>query len=275
MPESTPLNPAESGLDVGTQFVRNRHALLARADFGLLYVDYYLHLAEQQMRPAPEHDALFKRALAVFVLHCASRPANELTAWTLHFQEPFLNIFLNGDNETGAVTGRVFSDNVKELPENIFYADVVRGTEPSRRSTVPFQGGDMFAAVEAFYAKSEQRLARCFQPGEEEFALVVEHPDCDLAWLRNLTTAGVRDLEKTETVVPLTHRVYRWHCGCNQKRMLQVLAPAFRSDAGRLFAGDEKIEIRCPRCGARHTITREAMEAFVAQPKPPAPPPPA
>ena len=76
-------------------------------------------------------------AEAVFVLHCASRPANELTAWTIHFQEPFLNIFLNGDNETGAVTGRVFSDNVKELPENIFYADVVRGTEPSRRSTVP------------------------------------------------------------------------------------------------------------------------------------------
>ena len=85
----------------------------------------------------------------------------------------------------------------------------------------------------------------------------------------------MRDLEKTETVVPLTHRVYRWHCGCNQKRMLQVLAPAFRSDAGRLFAGEEKIEIRCPRCGARHTITREAMEAFVAPPKPSAPPPPA
>jgi hypothetical protein len=35
MPESTPVNPAESGLDVATQFVRSRRALLARADFGL------------------------------------------------------------------------------------------------------------------------------------------------------------------------------------------------------------------------------------------------
>jgi molecular chaperone Hsp33 len=131
----------------------------------------------------------------------------------------------------------------------------------------------MLTALETFYAKSEQRLGRCFQLGEEEFALVSEHPDCDLAWLRDLTVAGVRDLEKTETVVPLTHRVYRWHCGCNQKRMLQVLAPAFRSDPGRLFAGEEKIEIRCPRCGARHTITREAMEAYVAQ-QPTSPPPP-
>ena len=31
-----------------------------------------------------------------------------------------------------------------------------------------------------------------------------------------------------------------------------------------LFAGQPKLEMRCPRCGARHAITREALEAFVA-----------
>ena len=32
--------------------------------------------------------------------------------------------------------------------------------------------------------------------------------------------------------------------------------------------GEEpKSEIRCPRCGARHRITREALEAFVARPE--------
>jgi molecular chaperone Hsp33 len=59
-------------------------------------------------------------------------------------------------------------------------------------------------------------------------------------------------------------RVCRWHCGCNQARMLEVLAPAMRHDPRELFGESEKIEIRCPRCGARHAITREAMEAFVA-----------
>ena len=38
-----------------------------------------------------------------------------------------------------------------------------------------------------------------------------------------------------------------------------------RSDAAELFGGEEKIEIRCPRCAARYTVTREAMEAFVAE----------
>src|SRR5438034_11724092 len=100
------------------------------------------------MRPGAEADAMFKRALAAFVLHCASRPRNELTAWTINFQQPLVNLFLTGDNETGAVAGRVFEENVKELPENLFYADVVRlgftrqegggatGVQPTQRSAV-------------------------------------------------------------------------------------------------------------------------------------------
>ena len=44
-----------------------------------------------------------------------------------------------------------------------------------------------------------------------------------------------------------------------------ALAPVMREDASGLFGDSEKIEIRCPRCAARHAITREAMEAFVAK----------
>ncbi len=271
MPESTPVNPAASGLEVRTSFVRTRNALVARADLSELFVDYYLHLADQGIKPEPEHDALFKRALAAFVLHQASRPRNEMAAWTINFQAPLLNVFLTGDNETGAVVGRSFTDNVKELPENLFYADVVRntaqGVEPRRRSVVPFAGADPFAGAERLYAQSEQRGARYFQLGEEEFALVTEHPDCDLTWYRALTVEQVRDLEKTETVVPMERRIFRWHCGCNQRRMLEVLAPAMRDDPAALFGAEEKIEIRCPRCAARYTVTREALEAFVAEKK--------
>lgn len=264
MAETTPPNPADAGLEVRTSFVRHRNALLARADFGDLFVDYYLHVGQHQLRVAPEHAAVFKRALAAFTLHCASRPWNELTAWTINFQQPLLNVFLTADNETGAVAGRVFDENVKEGPASLFYADVVRGRQPARRSVVTFQGSDPLAAVEAFYAGSEQRGARFFQLGEEDFLLVVEHPDCDLAWFRGLDLEQARELAGKETVSQLERRIYRWHCGCNQQRMMEVLAPAMRQEPDALFAGDPKVEIRCPRCGARHAVTREALEAFVA-----------
>jgi molecular chaperone Hsp33 len=212
----------------------------------------------------PEHDALFKRPLAAFTLHCASRPWNEMTAWTINFQQPLLNLFLTGDNDTGAVTGRAFDENVKEGPENLFYADVVRGAQPKRRSAVTFQGADPILAVEKFYAQSEQRGARYFQLGEEEFAMVTEHPDCDMAWFNALTVDDVKKLDTTETLSLLERRIQRWHCGCNQQRMMEVLAPTMKQDPNELFGDDPKLEIRCPRCGARHTITREALEAFVA-----------
>jgi molecular chaperone Hsp33 len=265
MPETTPPNTADAGLEVRTYFVRERNALVARADFGELFVDYYLHLSANQIKVAPEHDTMFKRALAAFTLHSASRPWNELSAWTINFQQPLVNLFLTGDNGTGAVTGRVFDENVKEGPENLFFADVVRGTQPKRRSAVTFPGSDPIPAVEAFYSQSEQRGARYFQLGEEDFALVAEHPDCDLNWFRGLTPEKVGAIDKTETLVLLERRIYRWHCGCNQDRMMEVLTPTMKQDPEALFGDDPKLEIRCPRCGARHMITREALEAYVAR----------
>lgn len=265
MVETTPPNTADAGLEVRTYFVRERNALLARAEFGELFVDYYLHLSANRIRVVPEHDTMFKRALAAFTLHSASRPWNELTAWTINFQQPLVNLFLTGDNGTGVVTGRVFDENVKEGPENLFFADVVRGSSPTRRSAVTFVGADPIDAVEKFYAQSEQRGARYFQLAEEEFALVTEHPDCDLNWFRALTSAKVKELEQTETLALMERRIYRWHCGCNQDRMMEVLTPTMKHDPDALFGDEPKLEMRCPRCGARHTITREAMEAFVAR----------
>lgn len=267
MPESTPVNPEHSGLEITTWFVRSRNALFVKADFSQLYIDYYLHLADQAIKVAPGHDVLFKRALAGFVLHAVSRPRNELTAWTINFQQPLVNLFLTGDNADGTVTGRVFDENVKEMPSNLFFSDVIRGTQPKRRSSVEFTSDDPLGAVEAYYRQSEQRPARFFQTGEEEFSLVVAHPDYDEKWFSGLTTEQAAGLATTEELGKLEVRVYRWHCGCNQHRMLEVLAPVFRQDADGLFADDEKIEIRCPRCAARHAITREAMEAFIANTK--------
>lgn len=267
MAESTPVDPAEPGLEVSTFFVRGRNALVARANLSDLYVDYYLHLGTHGVKPAEAHDALLKRALAAFVLHCASRPWNEMTAWTINVQDPRVNLFLTGDNETGAVTGRVFAENVKGFPENLFYSDVVRGRQPKRRSVVPFNGADPVAGMETFYARSEQRPVRFFQLAEEEFALLCEHPDCDAAWFSSVDADGVRGLlpeAGAETVTLMEKRVYRWHCGCNQQRMLEVLAPVMKTDAEGLFADSSVITIQCPRCAARHAVTREALEAYVA-----------
>jgi molecular chaperone Hsp33 len=253
-----------NGTIVTVDFIRHRNVLLARADLSPLFVDYYLHLADHGIKHAPGHDRLLKDALAAFALHCASRPKNEHIAWTMNFQDPRLNLFLTGDNEDCFITGRLFTENVREADENVFYSEVMagRGGE-KRRSVVTFAGADVFAAVESYYNASEQRPARYFHLGEDNYAMLSSHPDCDLAWLASVDVAGVKALPEKETLTQIERRLYQWHCGCNQKKILGALAPAARNDMSELFGDAESIRVECPRCAASHLITREAMEAHL------------
>lgn len=262
MPEDQTSEP--NGAIVTADFVRHRNVLLVQADFGPLFVDYYLHLADHQIRPEPAHDALFKQALVAFTLHAAARPRNEHLAWTLGLQEPRLNLFLAGDNEDCTVTGRLFTENVRAAPRNVFYSEVMpgRGAE-KRRSVVNFEGVDLFRAAETFYATSEQRPVRCFDLGDDRHAMLLSHPDCDEAWLRGVDLAGVRAIPETETLTRIERRAYRWHCGCEQRKILAALAPAAADGLGELFGDSELIHVQCPRCAASHAITREAMEAWL------------
>jgi molecular chaperone Hsp33 len=252
------------GAELTADFIRHRNVMLVQADLGPLLVDYYLHLADHRLRHSPEHDALLKQALVAFALHGAARPRNEHFSWTIGLQEPRLNLFLAGDNEDCIVAGRLFTENVREAPKNVFYSEMMpsRGAE-KRRSVVNFEGADLFRAAEEFYRGSEQRLVRYFDLGEDNYAMLISHPDCDEAWLRGITLQEVRALADTETLARIERRFYRWHCGCKQSRILNALAPAARADFVGLFGNSETIHVQCPRCAASHTITREAMEAWL------------
>jgi molecular chaperone Hsp33 len=256
--------PSETGIEVRSYFVRGRNALLTRAEFGELYVDYYLHQGQHGYHHEPAHDELLKQALAAITLHAASRPWSESIAWTIHFQEPLLNIFVSADNRRGTIVGQLFTENVKEEEPQLFLADVVRDRGEPRRSIVEFTGSDVFRAVEHLYAKSEQRPGRYFQHGPEDFVFISAQPQCDVAWFAELDDRAILTLDQREELSLLEKRSYRWECGCTQERMFPVLASVMKSDPEGLFGDDPVLRISCPRCGARHTITREALEAYVA-----------
>jgi molecular chaperone Hsp33 len=255
---------SKAGFEVRTYFVRGRNALVARADFGELYVDYYLHQGQHAYQHQPEHDGLLKQALAAVTLHAASRPWNESSAWTIHLREPLLNLFVTGDNRLGTVIGQLFTENVKNDDRQLFIADIVRERADSRRSAIEFTGADIFRAVEQYYERSEQRPARYFHYGPEEFVFISAQPQCDLRWLESLDDGAILVLDQAEELSLLEQRFYRWECGCTQSRMFALLASIMRSDPDGLFGDDPSLRISCPRCGARHTITRESLEAYVA-----------
>ena len=255
----------DPGIEVRTYFARGRNALVARAEFSELYAALYLHRLDSGSDLEEGTGKLLRDALAAVTLHSASRPWKEMVAWTVNFQNPLVNVFVSGNNALGTVVGNVFTENVKVSPSGLFYADVVSENLPPRRSVVEFSGQEFLDAVEAFYLQSEQRLARFFRYDEEDLVMVTAQPDADLDWIRALDEAAIRRLDKDVELGLLEKRRYRFECGCNQEQMLAMLAPVMRNQPDELFQGEEVIRIHCPRCGARHTITRESLEAHLAR----------
>lgn len=259
-----------SDIEVRTYFARHRNALVARAGFSELFAAWYLHRMDCGIQLPPECDGNGRDALAALTLHCAGRPWKETCAWTVHLCDPRMNIFAAGDNATGTVVANVFNENIREINNGVFYSDVIEAGQPSRRSVTEFEGSDFLAAVEQFYAKSEQRPARFFWHGDEDMVMVAAQPDCDLDWLQSLDVAAINTLDADVELALLEKRFYRFECGCTQDRMLDFLKPVFQKQGDELFEGEETIRIHCPRCGARHVITRESLEAHADSKNPPA-----
>ncbi len=253
----------EPDIEIRTYFARGKNALVARAEFSELYAAMYLHQMDNGIQRQADEDQLMREALAAMALHCASRPHTETVAWTVSFASPGANVFVNGDNPLGTVTGTLFTTK-QPVTKNVFYADVVSDGEAPRRSVVDFSGIWFFPAVESYYRQSEQRPARFFRNAEEDFVLITAQPDCDLEWLESLDEDAVRRLDQDVELRLLERRSFRFECGCNQDRLMAMLVPEMRQRPEALFADEDVLRIHCPRCGARHIITREAMEARLA-----------
>ena len=257
MPETT----SEPDIEVRTYFARGRNALVARGDFSGIFAAWYLHRLDHSLETPPAAEDAGREALAALILHCAGRPWNEACAWTIQFPDPRVNIFVAGDNTTGTVIANLQSAELQPVDHGMFHADVVEDGRSPRRSVVDFRETSVLRAVEVFYSRSEQRLVRFFWHGDEDLVMVSAQPACDEEWLAGLTTESIRSLDRDVELSLLEKRRYDFRCGCNQERMLDFLLPVFRRQADELFEGDEAITVVCPRCGARHLLTREALEA--------------
>lgn len=244
---------------VESVFVRGRNALLLRADFSPLFVDYYLHLMQQGMRNEPCEDGIFKELLALFTLHLVSRPWQEYHAWTVNTKSPSLaNYFVSGSSVDEEVVGRAFTENVREPEKNMLFAqNLARGKEP-QTSVITLPEGKVTEWVESYYRQSEQRLARAFDLGNDRYALLAAQPGADHDWLDSLTAEDVAAIDTTEQTKLLETRKFYFRCGCTAEKILPVLRAMHRDFADQL-SEQGFIEASCPRCGATYRFTAEMV----------------
>ncbi len=261
------LNPDLSVVEIRSYYVRQRNVLLVRGRFSPLYLDYYLHLMQHGIKHPSALDQMLKDALAGVTLHLASRPQDEGCAWTINLNDPLVNLFVTGSSRPGRVTGRLFTEDVRDSGKSLFIAQTTRPHMQPRQSMIEIQGTDMLATIESFYTQSEQRLTRVFRLDDEEFLQLSAEPDCDEEWLRNLTAADIAELEKTEHLTLLETRGYVFDCGCTTDRLFPLLTRLPDDDLDYVFA-DGEATITCPRCGAIFRTPRAVFEEWLTRQSP-------
>mgnify|MGYP003308469995 CR=1 FL=1 len=162
---------------------KRRNALAVRANFSPIYMDHYLHLMQHQISTSPDNDQKLKDALAGIALHLASRPWDEVSAWTIHFGEPLLNLFVTGNSNEGNIIGRLFTEEIKDDKKNLFITQINNFPKEPRRSAIDFKpSASIFQIIQEYYKQSEQRTARFFNYSEEEFVFISAQPERAGIW---------------------------------------------------------------------------------------------
>ncbi|TAE73382.1 MAG: disulfide bond chaperone [Verrucomicrobia bacterium] len=211
------------------------------------------------IRHPGELDQMLKDSLAAITLHAVARPWAETIAWTVNLRAPRVNIFVTAGSIEETVTGRIFTEDVREPDRNFFYSQVItRQQSEPRRSTLEVDDRDPLHWVERYYAQSEQRPARIFRHDDELFTLVTAQPDCDEEWLHALDADAAERIEENEETRLLETRRFRFHCGCDLAKILPVLG-TWRDRPDQLFEGAAAITVQCPRCAARYEVTRDMI----------------
>jgi len=256
------LGTLPEGVIVYNRFVRTRNVLLSEIDCTDLFVTMENHRRKNGIECNEEIDHLFRQLLAAFTLHCASRPRNEMMAWTIRYGNPLASFFFAGDTEIGSVTGRFFLKNIKEGELGEMHQELHRPRKEPHISMVEFSGNTAQAAIHQFYNVSEQRPARFFDLGENHFALVSAHPDYDEGWFTHLDLETVVGLPEKEELNLLETRPYYWLCGCSREKIMEMLAPIMKEQPDSIFGDGDSAIVNCPRCGSNYPLNRTELTEY-------------
>ena len=238
--------------------------LLVEADGVQLSRDLDLHILSCDLEYDPLVRQLLEDGILALAFHLLTRPGDETIGWTISIQQPPLNLFFTGQAAEGHVTGRGFADGVRRREQNLFAAQISRPESTPRLSTLPVEGVDIFAMVEEYYERSEQRPARFFhEEGRIVFAQPL--PGADPSFLADLQSPAAFALAREETSRVLCRRDVSFRCGCNNNRILEVVSKVYGNDSSSLFGADPAVHIECPRCAAGYRLPREEYDEYVAR----------
>ena len=204
---------------------------------------------------------MLKDALAMLALHLVARPWAETIAWTANLRAPRINLFVTGGSLEEAVTGRVFTEDVREPDRNFFYSQTTTPTRPNRapppwKSTARIPVAWICPILRPIRTTPGPRLpagGRKLRRSSPPNRIATWHGSTSLD-----EDAVAANIDATEETNLLETRQFRFHCGCTLEKILPILG-GWKDRLDDLFDDADAINLQCPRCAAKYRVTRDMI----------------
>jgi molecular chaperone Hsp33 len=198
--------------------------------------------------------------LTALGFHLVARHAEDFVGWTVHLSEPPFDFFLTGNGRDGSVVGRAFGNDGDLDDGGLLICQSKRPGEDLEESTIAIEGSSFFGFVETWY-EEEERAARFFVEGGQR-AFLVSLPGGDREWVAGREAEQVFELPHLDDVSFLADRVFVFHCGCDREKITQHLVARYGETPEALFGSERHVEVHCPRCGVKYSVTPEDYERW-------------
>ncbi|NNF06246.1 MAG: hypothetical protein HKN21_05765 [Candidatus Eisenbacteria bacterium] len=245
------------------RYMDNKHnAMLATGTFTALIAAFSEHANRWEAPLDGLTYTMMRQGLSGMVLHLSFRPNDENIGMTVNFKQPPINVFLSGDASESWVTGRAFVEGVKTTESSRLFMQTHRRKSGATQSMIEITGLDLLEVFEQYFKQSVQTPARFFELDKDQFAMILGLPNADRSWIENFTPDQKLFGIWKKTLEPLDQREFKFHCGCTPEKMVKAVHSIFGEDPDALFKGEDEVEVSCPRCGTRWTLTESQFNEF-------------
>lgn len=246
--------------------LREQKLIAAVGEFAPLEEAYLAHARRWDMPLDPLGQVMMRQALGGAALQLAIRPREESIGWTINVARPARNIFVTGHSWLGTVSGRLFTEGVDDSQGGRLFVQTSRRGGEASTSTIAIEGLDVLVFFEQYFRDSVQLPTRFLELSDTRLALVQGLPDADRARLDALDREEVERLITLDPTEELDSKPFRLECGCTPEKVAGALVQFWGERPDELFQGEEGVEAKCPRCGARYWVDRPFFERVRRRP---------
>ena len=215
---------------------------------------YNAYNAHYKISPDKKNKEQLNLMFAAAGLVAISLPERESWGWSLSLPDSDVGLFCAIEPE-GMVSGRIIQT---EKEKNTAVVQRQKPGSEITQSNFSLKNSSPVKAAEQYFEESEQNLVRIAVNQKGDAVLIQALPGGSFEKISSLSDddliALCAKMSQNNKIKKLEEVLLFYECRCDDEMILNMITSLPEKQRKELWAGQEKLEIECPRCSRNFTL---------------------